>query len=227
MKWLTPLLKIFFRLLYGPFAWTYDLVAATVSVGQWRGWVFAVLPYLDGPRVLELGHGPGHLQQALCQRGQCAFGLDASPQMGRLARRRLQRAGQAARLTRGLAQQLPYPAGRFDQVVATFPTEYIVHPHTLAEIKRVLKPGGELLIVPTAWISGRGWLHRAAATLFAVTGQAPAWEKRLLAPFRQARFEVQVEWIEQPHSRLLLIRAFSPNESSPRQSQRGDDKGKR
>jgi ubiquinone/menaquinone biosynthesis C-methylase UbiE len=204
---LRSLLKIFFSLLYGPFAWTYDLVAAAVSVGMWRGWVFAMLPYLKGPRILELGHGPGHLQQALCQRGLTTVGLDASPQMGKLARRRLRQTGNPIRLVRGWAQHLPFPAGHFDQVIATFPTEYIVDPQTLAEIRHVLAPGGELVILPTAWITDGGWLQQAAAKLFDITGQAPAWDERFLDPLRQAGFSPQAEFLQLPNSRLLIVRA--------------------
>lgn len=55
------ILKTFFYLLYHRFAWAYDFVATSVSVGMWDEWVFSVLPALEGPIVLELGHGPGHL----------------------------------------------------------------------------------------------------------------------------------------------------------------------
>jgi len=78
----------FFNLLYHPFAWTYDLVAAIVSLGRWQDWLMQAMPYLSG-RVLEIGFGPGHLQVALNEAGMQAFGLDESRQMGRQARRRL------------------------------------------------------------------------------------------------------------------------------------------
>ena len=73
-------LRFFFHQLYHGFAWTYDFVAASVSIGRWRGWVLTALPYLEGPRVLELGHGPGHLQLALFESGLAPLGLDASRQ---------------------------------------------------------------------------------------------------------------------------------------------------
>src|SRR5688572_31722362 len=92
-------MRVFFRLLYHPFAFTYDLVAAAVSFGHWRDWVMSVLPFIQGTRVLELGHGPGHLQHALLNRGLFTVGLDESAQMGLLARRRL---GTVFKLTRGL-----------------------------------------------------------------------------------------------------------------------------
>ncbi len=83
-------LRFFFRLLYHPFAFTYDLVAGTVSFGRWKDWILEVLPFIAGTRVLELGHGPGHLQRILLSRGLVAVGLDESRQMGRLAKRRIE-----------------------------------------------------------------------------------------------------------------------------------------
>ncbi|HWQ83510.1 MAG TPA: class I SAM-dependent methyltransferase, partial [Anaerolineales bacterium] len=187
-RWLRAFLRLFFRLLYHEFAWSYDLVARVVSLGRWNSWVLSVLPYMEGPRVLELGQGPGHLQIALAEKGISVYGLDASPQMVRLAawrmhhadRRQSQKAGNPEylslqpRLLIGAAPNLPYPSGYFDQIVTTFPTEYIFQQPTLIEIKRILRPGGSLLIIPAAWITGRSWLERLAAGLFHVTGQAPA-----------------------------------------------------
>ncbi len=72
-------------------AWTYDLVAAFVSVGRWKEWVFSVLPYLSEKPVLEIGHGPGHLQSILSGRGVQAIGIDVSHRMGLIARQRLRR----------------------------------------------------------------------------------------------------------------------------------------
>jgi len=63
-----------FHLLYHEAAWAYDAVAAAVSLGQWRAWGAAALPFLPGPRVLELGHGPGHMLIALTAAGYDAAG---------------------------------------------------------------------------------------------------------------------------------------------------------
>jgi ubiquinone/menaquinone biosynthesis C-methylase UbiE len=125
-------MRAFFSLLYNQMAWTYDLVAAVVSVGMWTGWVNSVLPYLDGPHILELGHGPGHLQATLQKQaaGHPAnlriTGLDKSKQMGRLAHKRLVRQGLNPGLAQGDAQRLPFRDESFNQVVATFPSEYII-----------------------------------------------------------------------------------------------------
>jgi hypothetical protein len=44
-------LRFFFHHFYHGFAWTYDFVAAVVSIGRWQHWGFAALPHLRGPRV--------------------------------------------------------------------------------------------------------------------------------------------------------------------------------
>ena len=206
---LPALLRIFFQLLYHQFAWTYDLVAAAVSLGRWKGWVLSALPWLDGG-VLEIGFGPGHLQMALHERGLAAFGLDESRQMARQARRRLRRNGFSANLVRALARQIPFPGGSFETVVATFPAEYIFDADVLAQIRRVLVPGGRLVILPAAWVTGKGRLERLAAWLFKVTGEAraieatlPGIQKRLMA----AGFAVRNELVEVSGSQVLVILA--------------------
>ncbi len=207
------LLSLFFRLLYHPFAWTYDLVAALVSLGRWQGWVRCALPYLDG-RVLELGHGPGHLQVDLQKHAVNAFGLDESRQMGRQAGRRLRRQDLDLRLARGQAGSLPFKNNCFDSVVATFPSEYIYDIQTLRETRRVLVPGGRLVIIPAAWITGQDPLSRLAAWLFRVTGQAGAIEAVWAAARNrlvQFGFVVHHDLVELPGSRVLVVIAENRN----------------
>jgi ubiquinone/menaquinone biosynthesis C-methylase UbiE len=200
------LLRPFYHLLYHQFAWTYDLVAWLVSLGRWNDWARAALPHLEG-RVLELGFGPGHLQAALAGGGLVSFGLDESRQMTRQAARRLRRRGRPARLARGRAQTLPYAAGTFDTVVATFPSEYIFDARTLLEAGRVLVPGGKLVVLPAAWPTGKRLPEKLAAWLFRVTGQGEAYERLqpgIEARFRDAGFEVRSD-IQAVHGGNVLV----------------------
>jgi SAM-dependent methyltransferase len=197
---LRKFLRFFFYLLYHRFAWSYNLVAWVVSLGRWKYWLRTTLPYLTGPRVLELGHGPGHLQAALISTGIASFGLDASAQMGRLARSR-----GAARLVRASAPALPFRACSFDQVVATFPTEYILVSETLKAIRHALKPGGKLVILPVAWLRGHSLLERAMAALFHVTGQAEDWDVKFAEHIRSAGFDVEEQRVQLPGSEVMLL----------------------
>ncbi len=208
------LLRFLFYHFYHAFAWTYDFVAALVSVGHWQAWVLTALPYLDGPRVLEIGHGPGHLQVAIRKKGLIAFGLDESRQMGKMAFSRLLHAGLPTALSRGYAQFLPFELGCFEDVVATFPTEYIFDVRTLAEVRRVLRPGGKLIVMPMAWIGGKRFTDRAAAWLFRITHQnselTESARDRLEVYFTEAGFEVQIEIVEKGSSTVLVIVARKP-----------------
>jgi ubiquinone/menaquinone biosynthesis C-methylase UbiE len=207
MRLVLFIMGFFFRLLYHQFAWAYDLVAAVVSLGRWKDWVKSALPHLQG-RVLEIGYGPGHLQVSMDEKGLAAYGVDESHQIAHQANRRLSRKGLSPRLARGYAQRLPFPGATFDTVVATFPAEYIFDPLTLQEIQRVLVVGGNLVIVPAAWITGKSLPERLAAGLFKVTGQAGVMDvviatikKRLQA----AGFVVRHELVEFPGSRVLVM----------------------
>jgi ubiquinone/menaquinone biosynthesis C-methylase UbiE len=160
-----------FERLYREFAWAYDVVAAAVSGGLWQRWALSTVPFVRG-RVLELGFGPGHLQLALAAARFPVFGLDASPQMRLIARRRLRRTGHPARLAQGLAQQIPFAPASFDTVLATFPTEYIADPRTHAEILRVLAPGGRVVILPLAQLD-RSLYARLVDLAYRLSLQAP------------------------------------------------------
>jgi ubiquinone/menaquinone biosynthesis C-methylase UbiE len=200
--------RFFFRLLYNEFAWTYDLVAWVVSLGQWRAWGRTAIPYLRGERVLELAHGPGHLLVAMAQRGLVPVGLDLSPTMSRLARRRLSKdAGLAVPLVRARAQALPFRDGCYDSAVATFPAEFIMARDTLREVARVLAPGGRWVIVPGAVLSGRDPLSRFIWWLYRITGQGDLLIDRGKALLERAGFCVNATWEEAKHSQVLVVTA--------------------
>jgi ubiquinone/menaquinone biosynthesis C-methylase UbiE len=193
-----------FHHFYREFAWTYDAVAWAVSGGLWVRWATAALPALRG-RVLELGFGPGHLQRALADRPGVA-GIDASPQMARMASRRLRGTGLAPRLAVARAQGLPLRDGSVDTVVATFPAEYILDPATHAEVRRVLAPGGRLVIVPSAQL-GPGLYTRLVDLAYRATLQAPVRREAPAEPaaLQIAGMELERRWVPVGRSRVLLL----------------------
>jgi ubiquinone/menaquinone biosynthesis C-methylase UbiE len=229
------LLRFFFYLLYHPLASAYDLVAAAVSLGRWKDWVLSVLPFIEGTRILEIGHGPGHLQRALLAQGLFSVGLDESAPMGRLAKHNLKRSlylqrksevnesildndYTKIRLTRGLAQQLPFPSGCFETMVATFPADYIFDPITLEEANRVLVPGGRFVILPGASIVGQGIMDRTMAFLFRITGETPPnlseiLHQRSRESLTRFNFHVQIHELEIKSSLLYILVATKTSET--------------
>jgi ubiquinone/menaquinone biosynthesis C-methylase UbiE len=205
LRILAPLLRFFFSHLYTTFAWAYDLVAWTTSIGQWRTWQTAALAAAPAGRLLELGHGPGHLLLNLARRGQEAIGVDVSPQMGRLAARRLRRSGMPPNVIRAKAQALPLPYAHFDGVLSTFPSEYVFDPDTLAEVQRVLRPGGSFIVIPMAEITGTSLPDRFAAWLYRVTGQfiepLPNWSE----PLERLGYSVRLDRVHQARAVVLRV----------------------
>ncbi|MER7518341.1 class I SAM-dependent methyltransferase [Streptomyces sp. NPDC126499] len=97
-----------------------------------------------GRRVLDAGCGSGPLSAALRERGAVVTGLDASAAMLALARRRL---GADVDLRLGdLGEPLPFADSVFDDVVASLVLHYLEDwGPALAELRRVLRPGGRLI----------------------------------------------------------------------------------
>jgi ubiquinone/menaquinone biosynthesis C-methylase UbiE len=213
------LLRFGFRLLYYEMAWTYDWVSWLVSLGEWSRWQQAALPFVQGPLVLEVGHGPGHLLATMQAAGHTVFGVDLSPNMGRQARRRLLKTGLPANLVRAKVQALPFETAVFHTVLSTFPTDYIVDPETLTAVHRVLKSNGRLVVVPEGHLTGRGGLHRLLDWLFRITGQrsetvtvaeAAAWPpsgvwEPLRQRFADAGLALTIETISLQRSQVTIL----------------------
>jgi arsenite methyltransferase len=104
-----------------------------------------------GERVLDIGAGPGFLAAEMAEEvgpDGSVDGVDVSESMLALARRR----GTAVRYAVADALSLPFGDGAFDAAVATQVYEYVADmPAALAEARRVLRPGGRLLILDTDW----------------------------------------------------------------------------
>jgi ubiquinone/menaquinone biosynthesis C-methylase UbiE len=168
------LVRFGFRLLYNEFAFTYDTVSKVVSLGAWRCWQRAALKHLHvqpGASVLELAYGTGDLQLDLHALGYRVYGHDLSPHMARIASRKVRQNGHTPRLSRGIAQALPYPSDTFAAVISTFPTDFILKPETLREVHRVLDPGGRFVIVPSGAFTTSGAAESGLEVLYRATGQ--------------------------------------------------------
>jgi ubiquinone/menaquinone biosynthesis C-methylase UbiE len=98
-----------------------------------------------GRRILDAGCGSGPIAVKLRDRGAIVAGFDSSAAMLELARKRL---GPDTDLRLAdLASPLPYPDGAFDDVIAALVLHYLQDwTGPLAELRRVLTPGGRLIV---------------------------------------------------------------------------------
>lgn len=125
---------------------TYDRVATILSLGQDPRWRHALVASVDAKPddlVLDVATGTGMVAGALRERYRCrVIGLDQSADMLRAARGR---DGVFAGLVRARAERLPFPDASFDHVTFTYLLRYVDDPAaTVAELVRVLRPGGRL-----------------------------------------------------------------------------------
>lgn len=120
----------------------------------------------SGDRVLDIGQGTGHaLAELAAATGPegLAAGIDASLGMARRTSHRLARAGLPAVLTIGDAIALPYRDASFDAAFLSFVLELFDEaeiPVVLAEVRRVLRPGGRLGVVAMGLADRAGLMSR-------------------------------------------------------------------
>jgi demethylmenaquinone methyltransferase/2-methoxy-6-polyprenyl-1,4-benzoquinol methylase len=130
----------------------YDLLSALLSFGQdprWRRAMVAAVRAAPEERVLDVATGTGLVARELVRLYGCSVvGLDQSPEMLAGARRALAGRPELAgriELVEGEAERLPFVDGEFDHLTFTYLLRYVDEPGaTLAELARVVKPGGRI-----------------------------------------------------------------------------------
>lgn len=132
----------------------YDLMNDAMSLGMHRGWKrFAaeVSGVSTGDRVLDVAGGSGDLTRLFAQKAGAegeVFLTDINASMLAVGRDRLLDQGIIAPALQCDAEQLPFSDGYFDCVIVAFGLRNMTHKEqALAEMQRVLKPGGRLLVL--------------------------------------------------------------------------------
>jgi ubiquinone/menaquinone biosynthesis C-methylase UbiE len=109
-------------------------------------------------KVLEVGVGTGR-NFPFYPQGVRLTSIDLSPAMLEIARKRAEELGLEVDLREGDAQQLPFADASFDTVVCTLSLCNIPDDRrAIAEMKRVLRPGGRLLLLDHVRASSKVWL---------------------------------------------------------------------
>ena len=157
-----------------------------------------------GGRILDVGVGTG-LELPMFDARTQLTGVDLSEPMLRLAQRRV--SAKALGNIRGLivmdAAHLGFPDAHFDTVVAPYVLTVVPEPHTtLDELARVVKPGGEIILVNHIG-SSQGpiaWIESALAKCSAQLGWRPEFAWSILG-----------DWIDStPSVRLVERRKLPP-----------------
>jgi demethylmenaquinone methyltransferase/2-methoxy-6-polyprenyl-1,4-benzoquinol methylase len=136
------------RRLFHTIADRYDLITGLLSFGRdrrWKGTLVALAEARPGTRALDLAAGTGDIAFALAASGARVAALDITHRMLEIASRKRPRSAAITFVT-GDMMSLPFPDGTFDLVTTGYGIRNVpaIDP-AIAEIRRVLRPGGLLL----------------------------------------------------------------------------------
>ncbi len=136
------------RALFATIADRYDLITGLLSFGRDRRWKATLVDLADvqpGTRALDLAAGTGDIAFGLAARGARVTALDITHRMLAIASRK-RPASAAATFVTGDMMALPFPDATFDLVTTGYGIRNVpaIEP-AIAEIRRVLRPGGLLL----------------------------------------------------------------------------------
>ena len=149
----------------------YDVITRLLGADNARAALIEQAHLRANDRVLDVGCGTGTLITLLKRRQPEVevVGLDPDPKALARARRKAERAAVSIRFNQGVADALEYPSASYDVVFSSFMFHHLegnAKERALAEILRVLKPGGSLFMLDFEQPrSGAGnWLSRLLHT---------------------------------------------------------------
>ncbi len=196
--------------LFAPLGPTYDRYARLLSFGQDPRWRRFLVSRVDvGPEhtVLDVATGTAAVAIELVRQTGCrVVGVDQSPEMLEIGRRRVKAAGFGDRveLRQGNAERLPFGDDTFDALTVTYLLRYVEDPAaTMRELARVVRPGGTLAMLEFAVPRG---LARPAWELYVRVGLpllgaivSPGWRRvgSFLGPSIRdfhARYDIPQLW---------------------------------
>lgn len=179
---------------------TTEAMYVTPDVVEQRREVRRRLGLSPGATVIDIGSGPGLLAAEMAAEIGPAgkvCGIDISADMISMSAARPLPPGSApVEFVRAGVERIPYPDGAFDAAVCTQVLEYVANiPRALAEIRRVLRPGGRVVLVDTDWDS------------IVWNSSDPARMERVLAAWAEHLFD---PWLPRTLQGSLRRAGFTP-----------------
>ena len=159
----------FARNLFAPLPARYERLAALLSMGQNGRWRSTMIDHVEPERqqlILDVACGPAGVSIELADRSVAQIvGIDLTLEMLEQGANAISVRGMSERirLVNGRAEQLPFADATFDALTFTYLLRYVDDPTaTLAELARVVKPGGpvasmEFLLPPTRFWRSWWW----------------------------------------------------------------------
>ncbi len=188
------------RLFYRYLSKVYDRVNPFVWTESMRTEAIGLLDVEPDARVLDVGCGTGFATEGLLEHVDDVYGVDQSVHQLRKAWTKLGK-HDPVRFSLGDAERLPYRDDTFDVVWSSGSIEYWPRPvETLRELRRVARPGGQVLVVgpnlPSSWLARR--LARAMMLFYDVD--------RAQEMFEAAGFEsIRHRFMGPDHSPVIAI----------------------
>jgi ubiquinone/menaquinone biosynthesis C-methylase UbiE len=113
----------------------------------WRNWLKKAIPFIEGSKVLEVSFGTGYLMAQYAEHFD-TYGIDLNDAMIQITKRKLEKKGLSASISKGKVENLPFGDRAFDTIVNTMAfTGYPDGEKALDEMRRVLKNNGKLLLM--------------------------------------------------------------------------------
>ncbi|HWP27210.1 MAG TPA: class I SAM-dependent methyltransferase [Xanthobacteraceae bacterium] len=151
----------------------------------------------SGARVADLGCGSGVFSNLLQQAGYDCVGLDISPKLVALARRKYP----AVSFVEGDVERLPFPSASFDGVLLSGIVHHLPDPaQCAAEVFRVLRRGGRFVAFDPNRRNPFMWLYRDRASPFyspvgVTENERPILARETVAIFRRAGFATGADYL--------------------------------
>ncbi len=147
---------------YSKYSKIYNIAVKIFPV--WKTWIKAVIPYIEGNRVLEASFGTGYLMMQYANNHE-TYGIDFNKEMIEIGKKNLSRKSIKANLQWANVEKLPFSDNYFDTIVNTMAfSGYPNGKQAMSEFFRVLKVGGRLLVVDFDYPSNRNrfgyWLTK-------------------------------------------------------------------